>query len=517
MRLRCVAVVAAVLLYSPFTPLPAQDPIRVVRHAPVDTARSGDVITISFDRPVVGSLDRTPDPARILRVEPPLAAQMQWRDPATLRIIPNRPLAPGSRYRFTLSNTFTAIDGGRLEAPYEFTLIARGPRLLVSVPTLYPQSASWLTPNGTLQLVYSAPVDSAAFERSARIEITEGKGCERRSVPYVIRVQREIANTDDGNLQYAGWDRDTSGNGFRRLLELKPASRLPEDCAGTIVLPSLDPTDRAEIRYPIATARRFALLDFDCGGEECAAGQHLRVFFSAPIHRDSIARHIRLDPPVPFTIVESGDANTTWALRLRIQPRTTYRVTVDSSLTDAFDRHLGATVSRTITTGDRIPALGHELGFFSVPRIRPVLRITHVNVDSAELAIVPIPDSLRTTILDGRTDADSGARMIARLRDTVFQRIRLAAPLNVERISDVPISLQSLGRSKGSLFAIRARMLARRESESDTVEVRDCSGGKSGKGRRSEADQRKTYRRYCYLEDRIFSPPTILVRRRAWL
>lgn len=475
MRQRCVAVVVALPLFTPLASLWGQDPIRVVRHAPVDTARSGDVITISFDRPVVGSLDRTPDPRRIVRVEPSMPARIEWRDPTTLRIIPDRPLTPGDRYRFTLSNDFTAIDGGRLDAPYEFTLLTRGPRMLVSVPTLYPQYPNTLTPNGTLQLVYSAPIDSAVFERSARIEITEGTGCQRRSIPYAIRTQRQIATTDDYNLQYAGgWGSDTTANGFRRLLELRPTSRLPADCAGSIVLPSLDPSDRAEIRYPIATARRFALERFECANPDCVAGQVLRLWFTAPIHRDSIARRIRLDPPVPFTILASGEPNAGWTLRLAIQPRTTYRLTVDSSLTDVFDRRLGATVS-SVTTGDRIPALGHQLGFFSVPRTRPALRITHVNVDSAELAIVPIPDSLRTTILDGRTDPDSAARMIARLRDTIFQRVRIAAPFNVERVSEVPIALESLGRSKGSLFAIRARMLSRRgtadeESAGDTVQ-----------------------------------------------
>jgi uncharacterized protein YfaS (alpha-2-macroglobulin family) len=472
MRLRCVAVVAALPLSSPLTTASAQDPIRVVRHAPVDTARSGDVITVSFDRPVVGSLDQTPDATRIVHVEPPLAAQMQWRDAATLRIIPIQPLTPGRRYRFTVSNAFAAIDGGRLEAPYEFTLITHGPRLLVSVPTLYPQYPSSLTPNGTLQLIYSAPVDSAAFGRTARIEITAGKGCERRSIPYAIRAQREIAKTDDYNLQYAGgWDRDTTGDRFRRILELKPASRPPEDCSGEIVLPSLDPMDRAEIRYPIATARRFALESLHCAGKDCAAGRNLWVQLSAPVFRDSLARHMRFEPAVPFTIVESGDPAGSWALRLEVRPRTTYRVTIDSSLTDVFDRRLGATASATLTTGDRTPALGHQLGFFSVPRTRPVLHITHVNVDSAELVIVPIPDSLRATILDGHTGADSAARMIARLRDTVFQRVRIAAPFNVERVSEVPISLESLGPAQGSLFAIRARMLVRRESMNDTVGI----------------------------------------------
>jgi len=243
MRLRCVAVVAALPLLAPVTLLPAQDPIRVVRHAPVDTARTGDVITISFDRPVVGSLDRTPDPARIVRVEPAIPVRVQWRDPTTLRIIPNEPLTPGGRYRVTVSNDFTAIDGGRLQAPYEFTLLTRGPRLLTSVPTLYPHYANSLTPNGTLQLVYSAPIDSAVFQRTARIEITQGTGCERRSVPYAIRVQRTIATTDDYTLQYAGGsDGDTASNSFRRLLELQPTSGLPENCVGAIVLPSLDRT-----------------------------------------------------------------------------------------------------------------------------------------------------------------------------------------------------------------------------------------------------------------------------------
>jgi len=288
----------------------------------------------------------------------------------------------------------------------------------------------------------------------------------------VIRVQRGIAKTGDDNLQYAGgWDRDTTGDRFRRLVELKPASRLPEDCAGTLVLPSLDPTDRPEIRYPIATARRFALERFACANEDCAAGRLLHLWFTAPVHRDSVARHIRLEPAVPFTIGESGDPNTFWALRLDIRPRTTYRVTVDSSLTDVFDRRLGTPATRSLATGDRTPALGHQLGFFTVSRARPTLRITHVNVDSAQLVIVPIPDSLRTTILDGGADADSAARMIARLRDTVIQRIRLAAPFNVERITEVPISLESLGPSKGSLFAIRARKLDRRESTHDTIAI----------------------------------------------
>ena len=69
MRLRCATVVSTLLSLSPPTPtLTAQQPVRVLRHAPADTARPGDVITISFDRPVAGSLERTPDLSRVVRI-----------------------------------------------------------------------------------------------------------------------------------------------------------------------------------------------------------------------------------------------------------------------------------------------------------------------------------------------------------------------------------------------------------------------------------------------------------------
>src|SRR6187402_3138297 len=119
MRLRCATVVSTLLSLSPPTPtLTAQQPVRVLRHAPADTARPGDVVTISFDRPVAGSLERTPDPSRLVRIEPALDARSQWRDPTTLRIVPREPLTPGRRYRITVANDFAAMDGGRLDAPY---------------------------------------------------------------------------------------------------------------------------------------------------------------------------------------------------------------------------------------------------------------------------------------------------------------------------------------------------------------------------------------------------------------
>ena len=473
MRLRCATVVSALLSLSPPTPtLTAQQPVRVLRHAPADTARPGDVITISFDRPVAGSLERTPDLSRVVRIEPALDVRTQWRDPTTLRIVPREPLTPGRSYRITIANDFAAMDGGRLDAPYVFTITTRGPAILASIPTLTPQYAQTIEPNGNIRLIYSAPVDSAALSGVARLEIARSPECVARSIRYAVHSQRPITDADDWSIRYAGgYDRDSLEQQFRRLVEIRPVARLPEQCSATIVLPSLDPTDRAEIRYPVHTQPRFTVEALRCERQDCAAGNDLHFYLTAPVQRESLLAHLHVEPRVPFTLGPSGVASHEWKIELHVRPRTTYRVRVDSSLRDIYGRRITGGRTAALNVGDRLPTLGHELGFFAVSRARPVIRLTHVNVDRAIMAIVPIPDSLRLLILGLANDQDSVARTVARLGDSIVRRIQLRAEHNVEHISDIPIPTTSLG-GRGTptptpLLAIRIRPFSR--AKADTI------------------------------------------------
>lgn len=89
MHLNCRIVVLGVLapLMIDTVRAPAQEALRVVRHAPTDTARAGDVITVSFDRPVAEEMGRLPRADRILRIDPPIPATIEWRDPAMVRAL----------------------------------------------------------------------------------------------------------------------------------------------------------------------------------------------------------------------------------------------------------------------------------------------------------------------------------------------------------------------------------------------------------------------------------------------
>src|SRR5688500_6540797 len=91
-------VTGAVLLADP------GDPLRVLRVTPQDDAAPTASVTVTFDRPVAGSLDRTVDPARIFRIEPEVAGTVEWRDPVTLRFRPAAPLPTDRSYTVTVAD-----------------------------------------------------------------------------------------------------------------------------------------------------------------------------------------------------------------------------------------------------------------------------------------------------------------------------------------------------------------------------------------------------------------------------
>src|ERR1051325_13475 len=112
----------------------ASGPLRVIRVTPAGDASPMAPITVTFDRPVAGSLDRTVAPSGLLRVEPAVRGTVEWRDPVTLRLQPKAPLTPGATYTVTVSNSFRAMDGSALAEPHRFTFRAQGPTLLGGTP-----------------------------------------------------------------------------------------------------------------------------------------------------------------------------------------------------------------------------------------------------------------------------------------------------------------------------------------------------------------------------------------------
>ena len=74
--------VAVVALLAPCaSALSAQEgrdgALRVLRHSPNDRGTPGVSVTVVFDRPVAGALDRSVDASKIFRIEPAVAGVVE--------------------------------------------------------------------------------------------------------------------------------------------------------------------------------------------------------------------------------------------------------------------------------------------------------------------------------------------------------------------------------------------------------------------------------------------------------
>src|SRR5689334_6594466 len=79
-------------------------PLRVIRATPVGVTDPMTEITVSFDRPVAGSLERAIDPAKVMQLAPAIEGRFEWRDPVTVRFVPAKRLPADLRVVVTVPN-----------------------------------------------------------------------------------------------------------------------------------------------------------------------------------------------------------------------------------------------------------------------------------------------------------------------------------------------------------------------------------------------------------------------------
>ena len=94
------------------------DSLKILRALPSGETGPAAVVTVSFDRPVAGSLDRSIDPQPLFHIVPQVAGRVEWRDPITIRFTPASLLTAGTTYTVTIDNQFDAMDGSRLDQPF---------------------------------------------------------------------------------------------------------------------------------------------------------------------------------------------------------------------------------------------------------------------------------------------------------------------------------------------------------------------------------------------------------------
>lgn len=435
-------------------PRPAQQsPLRVLHVTPASAITPTEPVTITFDRPIVGSLGRVIDPERVASLQPALPVRFEWRDPSTLRLVPMQPWRTGQVVMLVIDTTFVALDGSRLTTPARIPIRVKGPAMRATMPPLAVARRTALPPDGRLRVLYSSPADTLMLARVFRYEFAASPACERRVVSLRVAVQRPLSANDDWQFTYAV-GRDSAARAVAQVVELVPTSRVPDGCQGMVVVPSLDSLDATEIRYPITAAPRFAYSWLMCASaNDCAASGAVTLTFTSPVSLEAARAAIRIDGEPAEFMQEPGPVVSSVILRMNLRPRDAYRITLDRALADVAGRPLTGPREITLVVGDRAPRVSHAAGFITLPRgAAPFIRVSHVNVDSALLELVPMP-------------ATALAGLYAMLGDTqrlwdrpgVTRRvIALGGVRNELRTTDVP--LPELTAPATQVLALRLRL-----------------------------------------------------------
>ena len=434
-------------------------PLRVIRALPEGDADSGALISVTFDRPVAGSLDRSVDPRTVLILDPVMMGTFEWRDPVTLRFRPAAPMPPGLRVHATVRPGFAAMDGSSLAEPYQFEFRVRGPRVLTGLPAGPEQTARFLPANARFQLVLSGSADPAALARLVYLEMN--RSC---ATPGVIALKpgAEGPIPDDAPWQFkeaGGWERDRTADVLRRVVSLTPERPLPYGCLGDLVVPeAIDLEQPGKLtRFGIESYGKFELTGAECRWQRFCPNGPIALTFSTPIKGADLLKHLTILPTVDFSITDTADVNDHWVVSAQLKPRTGYLVRVDSTLQDTFGQTItGYPVKTAVTTGYR-PDVSYEQGKSMVERVgRRTFGISYVNVDTLEVLTIPVPDSLEGRFLS-RSEYGWGDEWKALAARAVRKRIPVGAPR--DRLSLYGYEMPAPDASKPgtpTLFLLRA-------------------------------------------------------------
>ncbi|HEV2670010.1 MAG TPA: alpha-2-macroglobulin family protein [Gemmatimonadales bacterium] len=399
--MRAISTAATLTLSSLVVSAPT--PLRVLRVTPDQSAPATTVVTVTFDRPVAGSLDAGVDAKRIFTITPAVAGRIEWRDPITLRFTPAAPLSPATEYTVTVANDFAAMDGSRLDAPYRFSFRVRGAVPLTGAPAAPHEAAQYLEPDAQLEIVWSTPVELSDLSKRVYIELD--RMCSEGPIIRVRAVsQRPITDQDSWRYRDAGgWQRDRSADGLRRVVRIVPVTPLPRACRGSLVLPNeLDPESTSPYqRWSLATYGPFQLIAATCASAPVCPTGHTRVEFSTPVRGAELLRGVHFLPRIPFTVYDTTAASATWMLEASLKPRSGYAVVVDTLvLRDVFGQRLSGNPVKAFATSGYAPAVSYDYGMMLVERAGyRTFPVRHVNVDTLLVTTASIPDSLEALVL----------------------------------------------------------------------------------------------------------------------
>ena len=386
---------------APATPTVAPDPnarpLSVVSALPTGPTEGAIHPVVTFDRPVValGMVNEMPVP--VISITPPLRGSWRWMGSTNVEFIAEATVPLSTEYTVRVGEGLTALDGGQLKEAFVFTF---------STPTLVPQFGDpvsqfneyrWVKPDQSFEVFFSQRPSDAALSHSVVARSPTGETTMKAlRIESILERERRLAK-ERGEPMTNEVEQALVVEGIRDhrvVVSLQPVAPLASDTPHQLVFKAgLESAEgplktAAEVAWTFRTYGPLKMTAIECAKWDgtCAEGP-VTLRFTNPVKVSALKKALTSVPPVKFDWPDNLESQgETWALFGNFKPTTSYVMTVDGAVVDAFGQSLGASVTTTFKTGSYKPTLIPRSGQALLERgLRAAIPVTHVNMPDVQV------------------------------------------------------------------------------------------------------------------------------------
>ena len=340
-------------------------PLQVLRYSPEGDVPLAPNLSVTFSQAMIAVSSQEEAAANVpVRLSPQLPGKWRWVGTNTLLFEPHVRFPMATRYSATVPAGTGSQNGGQTASEVTWTFTTPPP----TIKQKYPEDGSQSQARDALMFIeFDQRVDPTAVLKNIKVQ-AEGTEISTR---LATKEEIEADLTLKDRVQNAEKDRWLA---FRAVDAQTGATKLalPLDTNITVSVGSGTPSLEGPLRtekaqeFAFRTYGPLKLIKSECGYyNNCTPSDMFRLFFNNQLRPQGLdASKIRIEPSTqrPEAYV-SGDSINIGGMK---QPDTTYRVTIDKSVTDIFDQQLGKDETVTLTVGPMFPRFALSANWFTV-------------------------------------------------------------------------------------------------------------------------------------------------------
>ncbi|HSE20531.1 MAG TPA: alpha-2-macroglobulin family protein [Pyrinomonadaceae bacterium] len=335
--------------------------LRVLRYSPKGDVPLAPSLSVTFSQAMISVSSQEEAAANVpVKLSPEIPGKWRWIGTNTILFEPHVRFPMSTRYTATVPAGTRSQNGGQTASEVVWTFTTPPP----IIKQKYPEENSQSEPRDKLMFIeFDQRINPAVVLKNIKVRAEGAEISTRLATKEEIEADSAVKD----RVENAEKDRWLAFRAVDQAGATKLA--LPLDANITVSVGSGTPSLEGPLRtekaqeFSFRTYGPLKLIKSECGYDNnCTPNDMFRLTFNNSLRFDS--SKFRIEPSTPRTETSSY-ANFIGIGGIK-QPDTTYRVTIDKSLTDIFDQQFGKDETVTFNVGPMFPRMVLSANGFTV-------------------------------------------------------------------------------------------------------------------------------------------------------